>query len=197
MLSNIICEANKNCVWIHSLRFGLEAHFRPATCIHWARWRRKHPHLRFCAHSAEGIARDKVSLVLSLELRVWRRARWFISLTEPEMWAAWHRLLTSAQHILRFKRILFPYLGLLWPPRRSDQSKFSIFLHFTCSGGCNDLNYWHSLMFEFIYLHRNEWRRASRTMLIIYGMNHNLPQTGLISLSNFWIIHNMYIYLNC
>lgn len=111
MLSKIICEANKNCVWIHRL----EEHFRPATCIHWAFSLRKHPHLGFYAHLGKGIAWDKVSLVLSSELRVWRGARWFISLTEPEMWAAWHCLLTSAQYILRFKRISFPYPGLLWP----------------------------------------------------------------------------------
>lgn len=158
MLSNIICEAKKYCVWIHRLRFGLEAHFRPATCIHWARGRRKRPHLRFCARWGERIARDKVSLVSSSELRVWRRARWFISLTEPEMWAAWHRLLTSAQHILRFKRISFPYPGLLRP---SDQSKFTIFLPFTSGAVFHDLNNSHSLMSEYIFA--KKWMKASQS----------------------------------
>ncbi len=122
MLSNIICEANKNCVWIQG------SDLRPDTCIHWALRRRKQTRLRFCARSAEGVARDKASLVLSSELRVWHGARWFISPTEAAMWAAWHLLLTSAQHILRFKRISFPYP---WPSLSSDRSKLTSSLPFT------------------------------------------------------------------
>lgn len=47
-------KENEDCVWIHRLRLGLEEHFRPATCIHWAFSLRKRPHLGFCARFGHG-----------------------------------------------------------------------------------------------------------------------------------------------